>query len=626
MIKALFLKEWLKMRYALFAAGFALAAIAGFFYANTAGEFAYIEPKTMLWYRAIFIGIDITNGFIYIPAVLAVAIALVQFLPESAQKKFRISLHLPINQNVTLLLYMATGLSFLLLGSGVFGALSFGVIWHFYPQEIALEALKVLAFYTLAAFGVYGSVAATIIEPLRKQKFFYLVLTGLFVYVAFFELWHAQGLAWLFTGALAASLNGLMFLAVFHYKRGNYALFKTKENVAKVFFIAANAAFLLLISIALPQIYAKIFADPTKTVRILFSPLIKSFVYEAHYGHHIFVWGSSSGQKFSQKEYEALLPFNFYRDLEIQGKLPVTIDGKTFDVQEIKKGRQSFSVSPAVIEKSKTQIGLYPLFNTDNSKGSIAFPDYFFKITDRFIVLNGDTNAEETALSKEYGAVLKQSGFGFKARLIAGKTTNLKPFDEGYFLQDLGGNFFHMKVTDGKMSVKKTGWAPQDVLHIGVFENNLREFYGILINSGGLNLISYDNYKLIHVDLTHYEPLRSKLEFFKDPLYNLFRYEDGDFAYADVFDKNYTKIASYKMAIPKAQNIFTQNFQLFFPFFTDAKSLKIQINQPEFLIFNAALAILLLFYFLATFKKISGAKLLAVLFFGIYGLVLDLLA
>ena len=114
MIKAIFYKEWIKMRCfyplsALFLFGATAYALLRVQRVITFKGAAHVW-EVMLEKEVVFI--DILQ---YLPALLGVLLAVVQFVPEMAQKRLKLTLHLPFPQWKMILLMSGIGLGALAL-------------------------------------------------------------------------------------------------------------------------------------------------------------------------------------------------------------------------------------------------------------------------------------------------------------------------------------------------------------------------------------------------------------------------------------------------------------------------------------------------------------------------------
>jgi len=387
-------------------------------------------------------------------------------------------------------------------------------------------------------------------------------------------------------------------------------------------------------SVYLPQLYQKIFAERARQIRLLYSPIIKRFVIRERLKNNKFVNWDETGKSYKDRlTYESLLPFIFYKDMELLGKLPITIDGKIFDKDFIKKNRQVFEMKPGMLPNHHPQIQLYPLFESQPHVAMLRFPPDVFRISNnRMEFIDSATNTMNERLTKVFTGALKKAGFRFPAKLIAGKTTNLKPFDEGYFVVDASGNVFHTKRVNGKPFCVKTPIpADMGVRNIKVSENRRSEFYGMLItNKGKIWLITYDNYRLIPLPVEGYDPDTMDFKLIVNPVCRTAIYSDDKTIYGVAMDTHYHITKTYKcnMKTSKAK-LADIIYSTLFPFVIQTKS-----NTSRYVTFNLvwngwisfvgiALSIFIYILYVSICKfdlKKRWPDLVIILLTGVYGL------
>lgn len=169
MIKAIFYKEWIKMRWfclvaALFLAGFTAYALLRVQRVITFKGAAHIW-EVMLEKEVVFI--DILQ---YLPVLLGVLLALVQFIPEMTHKRLKLTLHLPFPQRKMILLMMSVGLAAL----AVLSAMQAFVLWCYFhtllaPELVSRILLTSLPWY-LAGLALYPLAAWVCLEPTWRRR------------------------------------------------------------------------------------------------------------------------------------------------------------------------------------------------------------------------------------------------------------------------------------------------------------------------------------------------------------------------------------------------------------------------------------------------------------------------
>ena len=279
---------------------------------------------------------------------------------------------------------------------------------------------------------------------------------------------------------------------------------------------------------------------------IFYSDILDEFVYQKNFGEHRFEYGIKDKKTFSQKEYESYLPFVYYRDLEIQKKLPIQIKNISYDANEIKNSKLGFEYNYKMLKKKEVE--LYPLFNPHSNIGMIKFPEEVFGIfKDGAKVYDFDNDLLKTK-SEELNEKLKELDFSYPAKNIWGKTTNIKPFDLGYLIQDNQNKLFNLKKENDKITIKEINYLKnQELIYINISENRQQKLSGYAIDkNSNFYLLTWD-FEFIKLDLKEFDYKNMRLKLIADPLHYLIRYDNGNSYFAAIFSKeNYKKIKEEK--------------------------------------------------------------------------------
>lgn len=279
---------------------------------------------------------------------------------------------------------------------------------------------------------------------------------------------------------------------------------------------------------------------------IFYSDILDEFVYQKNFGEHRFEYGIKDKKTFSQKKYESYLPFVYYRDLEIQKKLPIQIKNISYDANEIKNSKLGFEYNYKMLKKKEVE--LYPLFNPHSNIGMIKFPEEVFGIfKDGAKVYDFDNDLLKTK-SEELNEKLKELDFSYPAKNIWGKTTNIKPFDLGYLIQDNQNKLFNLKKENDKITIKEINYPKnQELIYINISENRQQKLSGYAIDkNSNFYLLTWD-FEFIKLDLKEFDYKNMRLKLIADPLHYLIRYDNGNSYFAAIFSKeNYKKIKEEK--------------------------------------------------------------------------------
>ncbi len=398
----------------------------------------------------------------------------------------------------------------------------------------------------------------------------------------------------------------------------------------------------LLSSLYLPMIYGKIFFDEVGKTHLFYSPVTKGFIFtEKVVGkvpeevqaksedHHAQLAYKRLDQGYvSRVEFEKLLPFIYYKNMDIWGLLPLKIGDQEFDREEIKKHRRVMEIKAREIPGHSPVTPVFPLFESNPGQARLVFPDDRFRMTSQEMeFINADTNQVDENLTRAFTQTLKQKGCIFPIRVVNGKFTVLKPFDEGIFLVDDQYQVFHVKRVNGEPKIVKTPIDPGiRTRFIKVSENRQKQYYGILLGEDGkVFLISYDGYDLIPLPVKGYIPDSMDLKLIFNPLYCTAVFSDAADIHAVAMDKNFKIIKIHSQVMSRAamtpEKIF---YKILFPFVIQADE-----DSSDF-VFNGwtgAMGIGLCFLgygfwcFFVIRRPPSLVKALLVTMFGIYGIV-----
>ena len=171
MYRAILYKEWIKIRWTF--AGFAAIVFAIsvyiFFDVRHSIEFSsairnwlYIINMKHIYYSALK----------YIPLLGGITIGVVQFVPEVIKKRMRLSFHLPVNRDISLLFMVLIGLATNLIIDMLLYICLLTIGFTFYPLEIVLSSLITSLPWLLA--GLTGYLACVMI--VTEQSWLYRVL------------------------------------------------------------------------------------------------------------------------------------------------------------------------------------------------------------------------------------------------------------------------------------------------------------------------------------------------------------------------------------------------------------------------------------------------------------------
>ena len=186
MIKAIFFKEWLKIRWVVF--GSVLAVLGFLIYLGlNVRQYFEMNDSIDVWVYFIQRKVLFYSILKYVPTFIAIILGIVQFAPEMVKKRYRLTFHLPYSEIKSLLIMSGIGLALILLASFVL-LIGLGIINSIYfPAEVTLSALFSVLPWLLAGIIIYLATSAIILDPSWKNRILYALFFIPFIQSLFLE-------------------------------------------------------------------------------------------------------------------------------------------------------------------------------------------------------------------------------------------------------------------------------------------------------------------------------------------------------------------------------------------------------------------------------------------------------
>ncbi len=169
MIKAIFYKEWIKIRRfylvcAVVVLGFTLFSV---FRVDRIADFRGVEHIWEILLEKDSVLIEMLQ---YLPLLCGILLAIVQFVPEMAQKRLKLTLHLPFPQNRMILLMLSVGASALLLLFALQAIIIYLYFSHILVNELISRILLTAAPWFIAGMTAYFCTVWICLEPTWKWR------------------------------------------------------------------------------------------------------------------------------------------------------------------------------------------------------------------------------------------------------------------------------------------------------------------------------------------------------------------------------------------------------------------------------------------------------------------------
>lgn len=367
---------------------------------------------------------------------------------------------------------------------------------------------------------------------------------------------------------------------------------------------------------------------------LFYSPVLKNFVYTELLGEgHHFIYRDREGREYEREQFESLIPFIYYKNMELWGKLPLQLEEQSFDKAAIRTERQVLQLKPEELPGHAPRIQLFPLLESNPGRARLRFPENVFLPGERLEFIDSDHNHPSASLTETFSNALSAQGFQFPVHAVFGRVSILKRFDAGFFLLDDTGALFHLKKVDGQPEAVSVPLPDNlTVRYIKVAESQRRETLGLLLDqSGHLYILGHGDYRLIPLQLPGYTPDRMELKIIFNPLYRTAIYSDEETIHAVVMDRDYRVLDRYGRTMAMASpRLVDQIWELLAPFSLktyDPGSRYLSL-RPRWHGWNAAigsaLALVAAFLFLRRRGQGLGAQgpdLILVALTGFYGLL-----
>ncbi|HYQ58912.1 MAG TPA: hypothetical protein VEP89_16335 [Draconibacterium sp.] len=180
MWKGIIYKEWLKIRwFLLIYAGLGVLTVI-YIFIRIHHDISFSSPNGY-WYNALFMGMQYFALLKFLPVAGALSIALAQYFPETVNKRIKLTFHLPVNENKTLLNIWLFGAATLLLSYLVQFVLFLALSMVYFPSDIYVPAIVSILPWYLAGLTCYNLAALIVLEPIWKYRILYLTITVLFL-------------------------------------------------------------------------------------------------------------------------------------------------------------------------------------------------------------------------------------------------------------------------------------------------------------------------------------------------------------------------------------------------------------------------------------------------------------
>jgi hypothetical protein len=247
---------------------------------------------------------------------------------------------------------------------------------------------------------------------------------------------------------------------------------------------------------AIPALVQLGTSSPQRYPFVYFSSVIEQFCFRETGGKEP-VLRDASGRRYTEAQFDSIMPMFYYRQLSVNGKMPDTIQGRAVTMPEIRQ--HSFVYRYAANETDTPNQGLYIMYESMPKRLNIESPGDVFRMKDKIEFIDIVTNRVNEEKSALFAAELEKRHYRFPAQWTQGILSAKKPYDEGYFSLDAEGKLFHIKMVNGRPFVRDTRVSDSiRTAHFAMLPMSDKRFYGFLYDTaGGMYILEAPGYRLL---------------------------------------------------------------------------------------------------------------------------------
>ncbi len=403
-----------------------------------------------------------------------------------------------------------------------------------------------------------------------------------------------------------------------------------------------------------PMVYNLVFIKVVDKTHLFYSPVDDSMIYTEQLldrdakaeakseNHHAdVVYKNEHGDYFTRNEFEAKLPFIYYRNMELRGLLPMTLHGQSFDRGAIQSERRVFELPSRLLDEKVYKEKVYSLIDANPGQVALVLPADRVRFTQTALeFIDSDANGVDEEKTLQYTKALKDKGFVFPAKGVWGNFSTFKPFEGGTFVSDSAGKTFRLVRESDVLRVEAMPFAQGIVpKKMVIAESKDRKYLGLLLDTQERVYLLHDkDYTLTYIPTPEYASANMDLKLIMDPLFLTVVFSDAErihaLAYknAGVLPSELAPIHSFEHKMSRSkETLLVDIAHVLFPFSLSLKDLHSSKGElrfelsPHFVglgfIFQLILAAAYAFFYRAHGRRAIVVQSSCVAVFGLFILI-----
>ncbi len=257
----------------------------------------------------------------------------------------------------------------------------------------------------------------------------------------------------------------------------------------------------------LPQAYNMATMEVSRPPFTLYSSLEGDFLSISRSQSGVYARGRNGGVRYTEAQADSALPFFYYRQLSMNGRLPDSVLGLPFELKEVQRNNFIFR---SQAKRLNTPVpALYFLMESAPRRGELYMPSDIFRSTAHGLeFIDMQTNTIIPDKSQQYTELLLGRGFEFPIADISFELSTKKEYDEGFLMVDSKGGLFHLKQVQGQPYLAKIE-VPSDmsIQKVAITEFPNRRGLGFVVDQNNtIWALEHEGYKLHKTGITGFDP------------------------------------------------------------------------------------------------------------------------
>ncbi len=220
MIKSIFYKEWIKSRWALLVLFCVFAGMMAYALMSMTRDIR-VNGYGEVWEMIVQKGLTHVDYLKFLPLLAGICLGIVQYVPEMANKRLKLTLHLPLKESHIILSMLGFGILYLAVLFTLCYLFTGIGIGRYFSHEVVSWNLAALQPWLWSGLPAYLLTAWICLEPVWKQRIVNSVIAIAVLFLFYFNV---------LPGAYAPFLPWLILLTALSISFSFYSLIRFKDG------------------------------------------------------------------------------------------------------------------------------------------------------------------------------------------------------------------------------------------------------------------------------------------------------------------------------------------------------------------------------------------------------------